>query len=278
MIKRKLKLKWKIIFSILSFLLAIIICMRFIGTKGLMVREYLIKDNIPSSMYGLKVVHFTDLHYGMCVDDDKLEKLVEKINKTKPDIVFFTGDLIDRNTALNEELEKIIVSNLSKIKSTYGNYYVRGNHDKVNNSYDVIMNKANFISLNNTYQVIYLNDTKNIFIGGSDIDTSIDSKLIEILNNNDYNYKIFIMHYPDNIDNILKYNFNLVLAGHSHNGQVRFPYSNPLVKPDNAKKYYNEYYKISDTNLYISGGIGNSVLNFRLFNRPSFNLYRLVDK
>ena len=82
----------------------------------------------------------------------------------------------------------------------------------------------------------------------------------------------------DNIDNILKYNFNLVLAGHSHNGQVRFPYSNPLVKPDNAKKYYNEYYKISDTNLYISGGIGNSVLNFRLFNRPSFNLYRLVDK
>ena len=145
MIKRKLKLKWKIIFSILSFLLAIIICMRFIGTKGLMVREYLIKDNIPSSMYGLKVVHFTDLHYGMCVDDDKLEKLVEKINKTKPDIVFFTGDLVDRNTTLNEELEKIIVSNLSKIKSTYGNYYVRGNHDKVNNSYDVIMNKANFI-------------------------------------------------------------------------------------------------------------------------------------
>ena len=45
-----------------------------------------------------------------------------------------------------------------------------------------------------------------------------------------------------------------------------------------GKKYYNEYYKISDTNLYISGGIGNSVLNFRLFNRPSFNLYRLVDK
>ena len=75
MIKRKLKLKWKIIFSILSFLLAIIICMRFIGTKGLMVREYLIKDNIPSSMYGLKVVHFTDLHYGMCVDDDKLDYL-----------------------------------------------------------------------------------------------------------------------------------------------------------------------------------------------------------
>ena len=47
MIKRKLKLKWKIIFSILLLFLAIIICMRFIGTKGLMVREYLVKDNIP---------------------------------------------------------------------------------------------------------------------------------------------------------------------------------------------------------------------------------------
>ena len=47
---------------------------------------------------------------------------------------------------------------------------------------------------------------------------------------------------------------------------------------NNSKEYYDPYYKINDTDMYISGGIGNSKVNLRLFNTPSFNLYRLVDK
>ena len=277
MIKRKLKLKWKIIFSILLLFLAIIICMRFIGTKGLMVREYLVKDNIPSSMYGLKVVHFTDLHYGMSVDDKKLPYLVETINKTKPDIVIFTGDLVDRHTKVTDEISKILIKNLSNIESTYGKYYVRGNHDKVNKSYDSIMTNSNFKSLTD-YDVIYSKDNKSLFIGGVNVDESLNNNTTEALNLNNYDYKIFALHYPDKVDEVIKYNIDLIVAGHSHNGQVRLPIIGPIITPDNAKKYYNPYYKINNTKLYISGGIGNSVLNFRLFDKPSFNLYRLVDK
>ena len=275
--KVKLKLKWKIIFSIILAITLLLLYMRFIGTSGLSVREYKIKNSNLSSFYGLKIVHFTDLHYGMSVDDKKLAFLVETINKTKPDIVIFTGDLVDRHTKVTDEISKILIKNLSNIESTYGKYYVKGNHDKANKSYDSIMTNSNFKSLTD-YDVIYSKDNKSLFISGVNVDESLNKNTTEALNLNNYDYKIFALHYPDKVDEVIKYNFDLIIAGHSHNGQVRLPIIGTIITPDNAKKYYNPYYKIDNTKLYISGGIGNSVLNFRLFDKPSFNLYRLVDK
>ena len=274
----KLKKHWKIIFSILIILIFLFIYMRYIGTSGLKIREYKVINNKLTSFYGFKIVHFSDLHYGMTVDEKKLNKLVEMINKTKPDLVFFTGDLVDRHTKVNESINNILVNNLSKIDSTYGKFYVTGNHDKVNISYDSIMNKSNFKSLDEAYEIVSSKDNKSMFITGVAVDKSLSDSTIEKINLNNYEYKILLMHYPDEVDNILKYNFDLVLSGHSHNGQVRLPVIGKIITPHDAKKYYDPYYKLDNTELYISGGIGNSTLNLRLFNKPSFNLYRLVDK
>lgn len=276
--KMKLKLKWKIIFSIILLILFLFLYMRFIGTSGLTIREYKVTDENLTSFYGFKIAHFSDLHYGMSVNERKLSYLVETINKTKPDIVIFTGDLVDRNTKITDETNNILIKYLSKIDSVYGKYYVKGNHDKVNKSYDTIMTNSNFKCLDETYDVIYSKDNKSLFIGGVSVDKSLNNNTIETLNLNEYDYKLFALHYPDKVDEILKYNFDLILSGHSHNGQVRLPVIGKIITPNNAKKYYEPYYQLDNTQLYISGGIGNSVLNLRFFNKPSFNLYRLVDK
>ena len=93
-------------------------------------------------------------------------------------------------------------------------------------------------------------------------------------------YSILLMHEPDYIDDLNINNYDLVLAGHSHNGQVRIPFIGAIKStlPSGSKKYYDRYYKIKNTDLYISNGIGTSKINFRLFNRPSFNLYRFTNK
>jgi predicted MPP superfamily phosphohydrolase len=91
-------------------------------------------------------------------------------------------------------------------------------------------------------------------------------------------YNIMIMHEPDYVEQLEKNNFDLILAGHSHNGQVRIPFVGAIVKPIGAKKYYKEYYKVNNTDLYISSGLGTSTLDVRLFNKPSFNFYRLTNK
>lgn len=276
--KMKLKLKWKIVFSIILLILFLFLYMRFIGTSGLKIREYKVTNENLTSFYGFKIAHFSDLHYGMSVNERKLSYLVETINKTKPDIVIFTGDLVDRNTKITDETNNILIKYLSKIDSAYGKYYVKGNHDKVNKSYDMIMTNSNFKCLDETYDVIYSKDNKSMFIGGISVDKSLNNNTIETLNLNEYDYKLFALHYPDKVDEILKYNFDLILSGHSHNGQVRLPVIGKIITPNNAKKYYEPYYQLDNTQLYISGGIGNSVLNLRFFNKPSFNLYRLVDK
>ena len=72
-----------------------------------------------------------------------------------------------------------------------------------------------------------------------------------------------------------KYNVNLVLAGHSHNGQVNIPFIKNFFLPYGSKKYYDNYYMVDDTSMYISSGIGESRVNLRLFNRPSINFYRI---
>ena len=67
----------------------------------------------------------------------------------------------------------------------------------------------------------------------------------------------------------------LILAGHSINGSVNVPGIKKLLLPEGAKNYYDSYYELDNTLIYISNGIGVNNLNFRLFNTPSFNLYRL---
>ena len=92
-------------------------------------------------------------------------------------------------------------------------------------------------------------------------------------------YKILLTHFPDNIDTILNTNnnINLILSGHSLNGSINIPYLKKLFLPPNAKKYYEPYYKINNTNIYISNGIGVDKINFRLFNHPSINFYRIKN-
>ena len=85
-----------------------------------------------------------------------------------------------------------------------------------------------------------------------------------------------LVHEPDISDEIIdNIDVDLILGGHSHNGQVRLPFVGALYTPKGAKKYYDEYYKVNDTDIYVSSGIGVSNVNMRLFNRPSINFYRI---
>lgn len=265
-------------FSIILIIVLTVVYARYIGTSGLFVKEYSIKSsNITDTYNGLKIAHFSDFHYGRTTYLDELKNLIKDINKTKPDIIVFTGDFVDRDYKLSDQDMSLVIDQLKKLNSTYGNYYVNGNHDNKYDKFYQMFDSAGFINLNNNYDVIYNENNETILITG--LGTKKDTKYLnEVFDNKNYNYKINIMHYPDYYEDIEMYNYDLVLAGHSHNGQVRIPFYGAIKTPNNAKEYYKPYYKIKNTDFYISSGIGVSEYNFRLFNRPSYNLYRLIKK
>ena len=96
----KIKLrKWvKIILFTIILLSLFFSYSRYLGTKGLIVKEYGIKDsNLPDSFYGLKIVHISDIHYKVSTTKEDLKKVVKEINLLKPDIVILSGDLFDKS-------------------------------------------------------------------------------------------------------------------------------------------------------------------------------------
>ncbi len=262
----------------------------FIGTKGLIVKEIKITNkNIPNYFHGLKIAHISDVHYGRIINDKNIETIVKKINLLKPDIVVITGDLLDRDRELSEENKKTLIENLNKIEVTIGKYAIAGNHDYVYgiNQWEKIIEESNFINLNDTYDLVYNNGTTPILINGMSSNlqnkTTINEKLKEVQKilkeeKNKPIYNIMIMHEPDYIEKFEYEQFDLILAGHSHNGQIKIPLIGAIVTPVGAKKYYDEYYNLGKTDLYISSGLGTSGYDIRLFNKPSFNFYRITNK
>lgn len=267
-----------IIFIILTLLYA-----RYIATSGLIVKEYPIKTTKLSSDYdGLKIVHFSDLHYGSTVNMNDLKKIVKKINNLSPDIVVFTGDLIEMGVVLDEKEIENIKNTLNDIDPKIETLAVIGNHDYDHDYWNQIVPNTNFHILDNTYEYVYYNSKSPIvFVGFDDLREGTPDyyNAFSYLNVDDQeHYTIVLTHEPDQIDEIKDYNFDLMLSGHSHLGQIRLPGIGALYTPVGSKKYYDEHYKVNNSDLYISGGIGTSLLKLRLFNRPSINLYRFYTK
>ena len=283
---RKMRLWVKLLILFFLSIILTILYSRYISTSGLFIKEYLVIDeDLPNSFNGIKIAHITDVHYGQTIHKKELEKVVKAVNEYQPDIIVITGDLLDRDIIYDSKDITDISKTLSKLEASLGKYIIMGNHDNVQDVYEEIVQKSGLTYLNEDYQILYNYGNEPILIAGISTgeysNKTPQEKVADAtkkIKEENINYSILIMHEPDYIDDIDYKSFDLVLAGHSHAGQVRLPLIGAIILPPHAQKYYDEHYKIDDTNLYISSGIGTSTIKFRWFNRPSINLYRLVKK
>lgn len=268
----------KILYFILISLIVIfgiLLYSRFIGTKGLKTNEIIINNDKFINYDSLKIVHFSDLHYKKVITETQVKELITAINQTKPDIVLFTGDLLDIDYNLKNKDINFLIEQLSKIETKYGTYSILGDHDT--KELETIRNiyiQSNITLLDNNDTTIVNENNNKLQISG--ISASNDNITINSTIKDTIDYQIIMTHEPDNITTILNQypNTPLILAGHSINGSINIPFIKKLLLPKGAKEYYEPYYKINQTEIYISNGIGFNKFNFRLFNTPSINLYR----
>ena len=259
-----MKLRWQI--KLLMIIVFIILYAFLIGTKGVFTKEYKIETNkINKAMHGLKIIQFSDLHYGSSVNEKMVDKLINKINENKPDIVIFTGDLVDERHKLISEEKEMLINKLSKINAELGKYYIMGEED--NESTNSILNLSGFINLSNKEQLVYLNSSKPILlISKENVKNYFDNY------NDESVFKILVLHNPDDVKEVKNYNLDMAIAGHTHNGQINIPeIKNLLIKSD----YKKNYQKVNNIKLFINPGIGTSTINARLFNHPTIYLSRL---
>lgn len=267
---------FKVILVLFIIFVTIYVSCRYIGNLGIMVKEYSIDyGNLPSDFYGVKIIQISDINYNKdTMNLKKIKKLVNQVNEIRPDIIIFTGNLIygDSTQEEKDNLSKYI----NQLDASLGKYAVYGDDD---DQAKIIMKNAGFIDLENSYDLIYNNGYEPILITGIDSDNidlnSAFAYFNDEISNNDI-FTISIMHKPDSLDDILSYrSVDLAMAGYSLNGLINIPKLGGLILKDGAKKYYDNYYRVDNTDFYISSGLGTRELPYRFFNHPSINFYRL---
>jgi predicted MPP superfamily phosphohydrolase len=235
---------------------------------------------IPKSFDGVKIVQFSDTHLGFQYNLNQLKKVINKINSFHPDVVFFTGDLMD-NPNEYKHVEDIVPI-LKQIKAPLGKYCIYGNHDHGgygSTIYKHIMQSANFILLQNQSSPIKGSDGSQIYLVGID-DAMLGRPDFNLAQQSvpDNAFKILLSHAPDLADRASQYDIHWQLSGHSHGGQVKIPFIGALVIPPFAQKYPEGHYLIGETNklnLYVNRGLGTTRLPFRFMAKPELTIFTL---
>lgn len=258
--------------------LILIICLALAGlnaysinTHQLKVRqEYLKNPKINEDLDGKLIAYFTDLKYGSLVDDNILDKIKNKINDFKPDIIIFGGDLI--SSEINKEDEERLIDFLKDIDCEYGKYAIIGDkdNDEVINYYHL----GDFNILDNISERIYI-DSKNYFnlVGLNTRNIDI-TKAYEDVNLN--NFTLCISHYPDNFNKLPYERTDYVLSGHSLGGQVYLPLINLFNRQEGNKNHIKGKHIKNNTTLDISNGIGFENKKVRFLADSEIVFYKLT--
>lgn len=217
--------------------------------------EITINSNIDIEE-NLKIGLISDLHLGYLYDDKRVEEVVEKLNKMDLDLVCLVGDIFDGDyyTVKNKDNIKSL---FKSIKTKYGVYASLGNHD-TGESYDEIVKfiqESNIKLLRDEYVQI---DNKFILVGRRDSSPigKSDQKREEIIKiSNPLNLPVIVMdHQPGNIKEYDS-NIDLVLCGHTHQGQF-FPLN--IVTDIVYDVDYGYYQKsINSPQAIVTSGVGS---------------------
>ena len=245
-----------------------------VGTVKMLVKEDRVESSkITTSFHGYKIVTFSDLHDASI---EMVKETVNLINRSKPDLLLFTGDLLNGESIDSKKREELI-KELKKLSSSSLKYAVLGENDTEQAS--LILKDVGFTILDNSYDLIYQKDDAILLMGLNSDKENLDTLLAYYSSEgkNDNIYSILMTHKPDSLDDVLaRYNnIDLAFAGHSHLGEVRLPLLGSLLTREGAKKYKDDYYEINNTKFYITSGVGVNVYDFRFCDRPAINLIRL---
>ena len=255
------------------------------GNTALELNTYTISSSkLPQSFDGYRIAHVSDLHNTEMGKDN--EKLLAMLRDADPDMIAITGDLIDsRNTDIEVALQ--FVREAVKIAPCY---YVTGNHEARVNEYGELkagMEVAGVTVLEDvrteigmegeTITLIGVNDpsyqTDYLF---GDSETVMNTKLEDLHTGHD-GFTILLSHRPELFDTYADQDIDVILSGHAHGGQFRLPFIGGLVAPNQGLFPENDagIYTEGNTNMLVSRGVGNSILPFRINNRPEVILIEL---
>ena len=242
-------------------------------------RETIALEGWPSGLSGLKIAVISDIHAGSAyIDDTKLRLIVERTNQLQPDLIVILGDYIAGNGRGSHRIEpEVFMPRLEDLHAPAGVYSVLGNHDWWYNGYEVRRElEANGIKvLENEVLRIEVRGTPLWLAGLADLWTRpqrIEETIAQVPEGEPL---IALTHNPD-IFPQLPQRVPLLLAGHTHGGQVRFPFIGSVVESSRyGERYERGHVFENGHHLFVTTGIGTSIVPVRFGVPPEIVLLEI---
>jgi len=169
----------------------------------------------------IKAVLITDTHFGYLSGLGHAKRMVESVNKLKPDYIFMSGDIIDDDLSIVRE--KGIFSELANLDSVYGTYAVLGNHDRDIEGIEHIITSLENANITVLYDEVILDTNGLYLVGRKDLSEGERLSAEYLLRDLDQSKPIIVLdHQPAELIALSEQGADLTLSGHTHHGQI-FP-------------------------------------------------------
>lgn len=260
-----------------------------ISSAELVIRQFkLYYDNLPQNFDGYKIVQLTDLHGSVFGEGQR--ELIERVESCSPDIIVLTGDLMDsgdKEFTPAYDLCKGLVD-IAPVLWVKGNHFYSADKEIAaameealielgvvllsDESYEVEIEGQSIVidGMDDPYGVFYTRGMPRDYDRGASL--SIMKRKLESLNEEIEDaggFKMLIVHRPCLAELLTEYDYSLVLAGHTHGGQICLPGGIEIIGTEGLfPQYKSGYIAIGSTGLIISSGLGCSNINLRLYNPP----------
>ena len=249
----------------------------FIERNIVQINRYkILVDNLPESFNGIRLVHLTDLHLGFMVSESFIDRIVNKTNKLKPDIIICTGDYVHKSNS-TEEIDKVWPI-LSKLKAKYGVFSVLGNHDHwADFERSMYWLERTGQNTRHSCKQIYKGKERILIAGAGDY-WEDDLKIDKSFSCSDHDdCRILLSHNPDSVDTQYHTPLSLVISGHTHGGQVVIPFLGPPKLPVKNKEYSSGLIETGKAKVFISRGIGWAIYPVRFNCYPEIAVLELFQ-
>ena len=244
-------------------------------------RPLAIRD-LPPAFNGFRIAQISDIHLDEFTEPFFLERVVRHVNGLKPDMVVLTGDFVTHGslTFLNGRSAAYHCGEILSTLTCPLRFACLGNHDVAVSAPLVIDSLvANGIP-------VLVDDHVPIERGGSRFwlcgvnDPGTTNPRLDLAIPPEPNAPVILMaHEPDYADMVLVHPrgrlVDVMLAGHTHGGQIRLPFMGPLVLPPMGKKYAEGLFHLQKMQLYVNRGIGAVGIPFRLNCPPEITMFTL---
>lgn len=229
-------------------------------------------DDLPEPFDGYRIAFLTDTHVARFVRRRYYEEVVAQTNRTEPDVILLGGDFVSFHRHIPLMAEALV----SGLEARDGIYAVLGNHDywaggeevrdaMTAHGVEFIINRS--VMLRRDGAELPLVGIDEVYRGSPDLDAAFGGLR--------YGPRLGLTHHPDLIGDLGERRIDLLVCGHTHGGQIRFPFFGAVVVPSKYEgRFAAGFHRVNNVLMYTSRGIG-AIPPVRILCKPEIATFTL---